>query len=162
MSKAEAVVIEVERVMTLDHPLPDVVGFLADFSNAELWDPGTITCERVGTGGPEVGTEWHNVSQFWGRRTELRYRLDRFDADHLTFVGRNKTATSTDDMRFEERDGRTQLTYRARVEFNGLARLATPLLKREFDRLGDEVVERLPQAVDRALSVPPSGGGHPQ
>ena len=154
--------IEVERVMTLDHRLRDVVGFLADFSNAELWDPGTITCERIGTGELSVGCEWHNVSEFRGRRTELLYRLARFDADHLTFVGRNKTATSTDDMRFEEHDGRTRLTYRARVEFNGLARLATPLLKREFDRLGDQVVERLPQAVDRALRVPPSGGGHPQ
>ncbi|MFJ8142874.1 SRPBCC family protein [Streptomyces sp. NPDC096013] len=154
--------IEVERVMTLDHPLPDVVGFLADFANAELWDPGTITCDRIGTGGPAVGAEWHNVSEFRGRRTELRYRLDRFDADHLTFVGHNKTATSTDDMRFGERDGRTRLTYRARVEFHGVARLATPLLKREFERLGDEVCVRLPQAVDRALRVPPSGGGHPQ
>ncbi len=145
---------EVERVMTLDHPLRDVVGFLADFSNAELWDPGTITCDRIGTGGLSVGAEWHNVSEF--------YRLARFDADHLTFVGRNKTATSTDDMRLEERDGRTRLTYQARVQFNGLARLATPLLKREFDRLGDEVLERLPQAVDRHLLVPFSGGGHPQ
>ncbi|MBK3574942.1 SRPBCC family protein [Streptomyces sp. MBT65] len=154
--------IKVERVMTLDHPLREVAGFLADFSNAELWDPGTITCNRVDTGGLSVGSEWHNLSEFWGRRTELLYRLTRFDADHLTFVGRNKTATSTDDMRFEEHDGRTRLTYRARVEFNGLARLATPLLKREFDRLGDEVSERLPQAVDRALRVPPSGGGHPQ
>ncbi|MFJ8057552.1 SRPBCC family protein [Streptomyces sp. NPDC096142] len=154
--------IEVERVMTLDHPLPDVVGFLADFSNAELWDPGTVSCRRIGTGGPAVGAEWDNVSDFRGRRTELRYRLDRFDTDHLTFVGHNKTATSTDDLRFEERGGRTRLTYRARVEFHGLARLATPLLKREFDRLGDELSERLPQAVGRALQVPPSDGGHLQ
>lgn len=150
MSKTEAVVIEVERVMTLDHPLRNVVGFLADFSNAELWDPGTITCDRVGTGGLSVGSEWHNVSEFRGRRTELLYRLARFDTDHLTFVGRNKTATSTDDMRFEEHDGRTRLTYRAHVEFNGLARLATPCSSGSSTGSGT----RCPSGCPRRLTVP--------
>ncbi|MFR0354541.1 SRPBCC family protein [Streptomyces sediminimaris] len=151
--------VEVERVMTLAHPLPDVVGFLADFSNAALWDPGTVSCDRIGGGAPSVGAEWHNVSRFRGRRTELRYRMIRFDPGHLTFVGRNGTATSTDDLRFEEDGARTRLTYRARVDFHGPARLLTPLLRREFERLGDEVAEHLPRAVDHALGVPPSAGG---
>ncbi|MGW3140658.1 SRPBCC family protein [Streptomyces sp. NPDC001139] len=154
--------IEVERVVTLDHPLADVVRYLADFSHTESWDPGTVTCRRIGDGEPAVGAEWHNVSQFRGRRTELRYRMIRHDARHLIFVGRNKTVTSTDDMRFEENGGRTRLTYRARLDFNGLARLAEPLLKREFRRLADEVSESLPPAVDRALRAPETEGRHPR
>jgi len=151
-------VIEVERLMVLDHPLTDVVGFLSDFANTEMWDPGTVTCDRVDSGPVAVGSEWRNVSEFRGRRTELRYRLARFDPDRLIFVGQNKTATSTDDLRFESDGGRTRLTYRARIEFGGLARLAAPLLKREFERLGDEVSRRLPLAVDHALGASPSGG----
>ncbi|MFI8231217.1 SRPBCC family protein [Streptomyces sp. NPDC085900] len=154
--------IEVERAVTLDHPLADVVRFLADFSNTETWDPGTVSCRRIGGGEPAVGSEWHNVSEFRGRRTELRYRLVRHDARHLTFVGRNKTVTSTDDMRFEEEGSRTRLTYRARLDFNRLARLAEPLLKREFQRLADEVSEQLPRAVDRALGAPETEGRHPR
>ncbi|GLP67206.1 polyketide cyclase [Streptomyces sp. TUS-ST3] len=150
--------IEVERVMTLDHPLADVVGFLSDFANTEMWDPGTVTCDRIDSGPVSVGAEWRNVSVFRGHRTELRYRLARFDPDHLIFVGRNKTATSTDDLRFENDGERTRLTYRARIEFGGLARLATPLLRQEFERLGDEVSERLPRAVDHALGAAPPGG----
>ncbi|MFC8349860.1 SRPBCC family protein [Streptomyces sp. NPDC057280] len=150
--------IEVERLMVLDHPVTDVVGFLSDFANTEMWDPGTVTCDRVDSGPVAVGSEWRNVSVFRGRRTELRYRLALFDPDHLIFVGQNKTATSTDDLRFENDGGRTRLTYRARIEFGGLARLATPLLKREFERLGDEVSERLPLAVAHALGASPSGG----
>ena len=153
--------IEVERVMTLDHPLTDVVGFLSDFANTEMWDPGTVTCDRVDSGPVSVGAEWRNVSVFRGHRTELLYRLARFDPDHLIFVGRNKTATSTDDLRFEDAGGRTRLIYRARVEFGGLARLATPLLKREFERLGDEVSERLPRAVDHGLGTSPPRGDQP-
>ncbi|KPI32706.1 SRPBCC family protein [Streptomyces sp. NPDC048253] len=150
--------VEVERVLTVRHPLDEVVRYLADFSHAQMWDPGTVTCERLGGGTMSVGTEWRNVSEFRGRRTELRYRLVRWEPDRLTFVGRNKTATSTDDMRFEEHAGVTQLTYRAHVDFHGLARLAGPLLQREFERLGDEVSERLPRAVDHALGTPPSPG----
>ncbi|MER5505239.1 SRPBCC family protein [Streptomyces sp. NPDC002766] len=161
-TEAEAPVIEVERAVTLDHPLADVVPFLAAFSNTETWDPGTVTCRRIGEGEPVVGSEWHNVSKFRGRRTELRYRLIHHDARHLTFVGRNKTVTSTDDMRFEEDGGRTRLVYRARLDFNGLARLAQPLLKREFERLADEVSEQLARAVDRALRAPETEGRHPR
>ena len=42
--------VAVERVVTLDHPLEDVVRYLADFSNTREWDPGTVTCERLGSG----------------------------------------------------------------------------------------------------------------
>lgn len=141
-----------ERIITLAHPLPDVVAYLADFAHTEAWDPGTVRCDRVGEGPTAVGTEWHNVSEFRGRRTELRYRLVRLEHDHLTFVGRNKTATSTDDMRFAPDGTGTRLTYRANVEFHGLARLAGPLFKREFERLGDEVARRLPVALEHALA----------
>ncbi|OQR64557.1 polyketide cyclase [Streptomyces maremycinicus] len=154
--------VEVERVLTLNHPLDEVVRYLVDFSHAEMWDPGTVTCERLGGGPLSVGAEWHNVSEFRGRRTELRYRLVRRDRDRLVFVGRNKTATSTDDLRFEEHAGATRLTYRAHVDFHGLARLAGPLLQREFERLGDQVSERLPRAVDRALGTPPPRSDPPR
>lgn len=142
--------IEVERTLTLHHPLPEVVAYLADFAHTEEWDPGTVSCRPVRDGVPVgKGSEWENVSEFRGRRTELRYRLVRLEDNRLTFVGRNKTATSTDDMTFEERDGGTLLTYRARIEFHGAARLASPFLRKEFERLGDEVVRRMPDAVDR-------------
>lgn len=99
------------------------------------------------------GSEWQNVSEFRGRRTELLYRLVRFEDRRLTFVGRNRTATSTDDMTFGEEDGGTRLTYRARIEFRGVARLASPFLRKEFERLGDEVVRRMPEAVDGHLGA---------
>ncbi|MFH8391635.1 SRPBCC family protein [Streptomyces sp. NPDC018036] len=149
--------IQVERTLTLRHPLPDVVAYLADFSHAEEWDPGTVTCRPAEPGAPLAeGAEWLNVSTFRGRRTELRYRLVRLEDERLTFVGQNGTATSTDDLTFREESGATVLTYRARLEFHGLARLATPFLRGEFERLGDEVTRQMPHAVDSHFD---SGGG---
>ncbi|MEU1203506.1 SRPBCC family protein [Streptomyces sp. NPDC005813] len=141
--------VRVERAVLLGHPLPDVVRWLADFSHAVAWDPGTVSCERVGSGPVAKGAEWLNVSEFRGRRTELRYRLVRHQHDRLTFVGRNRTATSTDDMLFQSRGERTLLVYRARIDFHGWVRLAGPLLKREFERIGNEVSRQLPQALDQ-------------
>ncbi|MGW1071146.1 SRPBCC family protein [Streptomyces aureus] len=142
--------VEVERTLTLHHPLPDVVAYLADFSHAEEWDPGTVSCRPAKAGAPVAeGDEWVNVSTFRGRRTELRYRLARLEERRLTFVGRNRTATSTDDLAFREENGATVLTYRARIEFHGLAKLASPFLRAEFEHLGDGVVSRMPRAVDR-------------
>ncbi|WP_392961225.1 SRPBCC family protein [Streptomyces sp. LN245] len=147
--------VEVERTLTLHHPLPDVVAYLADFSHAQEWDPGTVSC-RPASAPVAEGAEWVNVSTFRGRRTELRYRLVRFEDQRLTFVGRNRTATSTDDLTFREEDNATLLTYRARIDFHGLARLASPFLRGEFERLGDAVAHRMPQAVDSHLG--PGGG----
>ncbi|WP_328551138.1 SRPBCC family protein [Streptomyces sp. NBC_00358] len=141
--------VEVERTLTLHHSLPEVVAYLADFSHAQEWDPGTVSCRPARAGAPVAkGAEWLNVSTFRGRRTELRYRLVRLEDRRLTFVGRNRTATSTDDLTFHEENGATLLTYRARIDFHGLARLASPFLRGEFERLGDGVVQRMPQAVD--------------
>ncbi|MFE7752275.1 SRPBCC family protein [Streptomyces sp. NPDC057428] len=155
-----ASVIKVERVMHSSRTRDEIVAYMADFSHAEQWDPGTISCRQVDAGDPvavAVGTEWLNVSSFRGRRTELRYELTRMDDDRLTFVGRNRTATSTDDLHFEPQPGGTRITYRAHVEFHGVARLATPVLKREFERLGDEVAQRLPAALQQALGPAESG-----
>ncbi|WP_285569529.1 MULTISPECIES: SRPBCC family protein [unclassified Streptomyces] len=153
--------IKVERVMHSSRSRDAIVAYMADFAHAEQWDPGTLTCRPTDADAPlGVGTEWLNVSSFRGRRTELRYELTRMSDDRLTFVGRNKTATSTDDLHFEPHSGGTRITYRAQVEFHGIARLATPLLKREFERLGDEVSEQLPATLQQALD--PSAPGPQQ
>lgn len=141
----------VARVMTVSTPVETVLGYLADFGHSEVWDPGTRSCTRSDDGGPvEVGSTWHNVSVFNGRETELTYTLvDRSDS-RLVFVGENPTVTATDDIRVEPTDdGGCTVTYRADLRFKGLLKLAGPFLRREFERLGDEVERTLPPVLER-------------
>ena len=142
--------VDVSRSITVPTALPKVVSYLKDFANAESWDPGTVSCTQT-TGGPvEVGTEWRNVSEFRGRETTLTYRLDAVADDRLVFVGKNKTATSTDTLSFTAPDGGgTTITYHAHVVFHGLAKLADPFMKKEFDRLGDELVGTMTTALEK-------------
>ncbi len=90
---------EVSRTFTVAAPLEKVVAYLRDFANTTAWDPGTDKCEQTTPGPVAVGTEWHNVSSFFGRTTELAYRMTRDDPDHVVFEGRNKTAATSDDLR---------------------------------------------------------------
>lgn len=136
--------ITVQREIRTPKPMADVVAYLSDFSNAEQWDPGTVTCQRIGGGPIAVGATFANVSTFRGKQTQLRYELTRLDPDHLVFLGANKTVTSTDDISFAaDPTGGTVLTYQATLVFHGLAKLATPFLRKAFEGLGDDTQEQL-------------------
>ncbi|MTD14744.1 polyketide cyclase [Nakamurella sp. YIM 132087] len=132
--------VHVVRTTTVARPADDVIAYLSDFAHTVEWDPGTVRCERIGAGSIAVGAQWHNVSKVLGRETELTYTLKTMDAGHLVFVGTNKTATSTDDITVRPAGSGSEITYDATIEFNGLAKLAGPLMKIVFERLGNETV----------------------
>jgi carbon monoxide dehydrogenase subunit G len=141
--------VQLERTFTVERAPGDTFAFLSDFSNAEQWDPGTVSCERLDDGPLVVGSRFHNVSEFRGRRTELAYRIVRTEpTSRLTFEGVNKTVTSTDDMRFEPAGTGTRITYQATLHFNGLAKLAEPFLKRGFEKLADETEAQMRATLD--------------
>ena len=73
-----------------------VVDYLKDFSNAEEWDPGTVSCTRQDAGPVQVGSTWHNVSKIAGVSTELTYTLQQLTDDTIVLVGTNDTARSVD------------------------------------------------------------------
>ncbi|ALG12100.1 SRPBCC family protein [Kibdelosporangium phytohabitans] len=141
--------VHVERTLTVGVPAAVVAGYLADFGNAEEWDPGTVSCTRTDEGELAPGARWRNISEFRGKRTELTYELTRRDLGRITFVGNNKTATSTDDFTIVEGEESTTVHYAATIVFHGLAKLADPFLKRHFERLGDEVVVTLTAALEK-------------
>ncbi|MER5352169.1 SRPBCC family protein [Kitasatospora sp. NPDC002551] len=137
--------ISVERTMVVDRPAGEVLRYLADFGHATQWDPGTESCVRLDGAALAEGASWRNVSRFRGRRTELHYRLERYEPGRLVFVGRNRTVTATDDITVRASGNRAVVVYRARLRFHGPARLASPFLRAEFERLADAVARRLPR-----------------
>jgi len=140
-------VITVERTFDVARTPEVVVGYLKDFAHAEEWDPGTKSCVQVTPGPVAVGTRWRNVSELRGRETELSYQLTRLEHDRLTFVGFNKTARSTDDITVRPSAAGSTVTYHAEILFHGLAKIAQPLLSREFERLGDLTRDQLTRTI---------------
>ncbi len=119
-------------------PEPAVVlDYLKDFTKAEEWDPGTESCERTDGAGPvTVGATFHNVSKIAGVSTELDYTLVELTDDTVVLVGKNDTATSTDTITVKPSAGGSEVTYRADIEMKGVAKLATPIVKVIFEKVG--------------------------
>lgn len=139
--------VNVSRTFIVDKPVETVIDYLADFSNAVDWDPGTQSCTRQDDGPVRVGATWHNVSKFLGRESELTYTLEQLEADRIVLVGRNDSATSTDDIAVRPAAGGSEITYKAHVELHGAAKLGTPVVKLEFERLATATEKQITQAI---------------
>ena len=140
--------VRVTRSFTVSKAADAVLSYLKDFGNAVEWDPGTESCQRQDSGPVVVGSSWHNVSLFLGRRTELIYRLDVAEPGHLVFTGTNTGATSTDDIRIADvGPGTSQVTYRADLQLHGAARLASFAVKLALERIGDRLVTQMQKAI---------------
>lgn len=128
-----------------------VVGYLKDFSNAEEWDPGTESCTRTDSGPVAVGSTWHNVSKIAGVSTELDYRLEQLSEDTIVFKGHNETATSTDTITVvsnPEGSG-SRVTYEAHIEMQGMAKLAEPIMKLVFEKVGNDTEDDMVTVLNR-------------
>ncbi|WGL51383.1 SRPBCC family protein [Nocardioides sp. BP30] len=133
----------VSRTFTVEPSPSVVIAYLQDFGNAEQWDPGTERCTRLDSGPVRVGSRWHNVSKIAGMTTELDYELTELAGDRIVFVGRNDSATSTDTITVAPHGTGSEVTYEAVIEMKGAAKLAAPLVKLVFEKIGSDTEEDL-------------------
>ncbi len=133
----------VSRSFSVDVPPEVVVPYLADFAHAEQWDPGTVRCVRNDDGPVRVGSSWHNTSKIVGLSTELTYTLKELTADRIVLVGINDTATSIENIEVSASGAGSSITYTNDLQFNGVARLVTPLAKVIFEKLGNDTERQL-------------------
>ncbi|MDT7805999.1 MAG: hypothetical protein QOI78_9432 [Actinomycetota bacterium] len=138
----------VSRTFTVE-PAPEVVvAYLADFGHAEEWDPGTERCTRNDSGPVRVGSSWHNISKIAGVSTELTYTLEQLADDRVVLVGRNDTATSTETIDVTAGGTGSSVTYTNELQFNGLAKVAAPLGKVVFEKLGNDTERQLTEVLN--------------
>ncbi len=130
-------------------PSPDtVIPYLADFTHAEQWDPGTVRCIREDEGPVKVGSSWHNTSKIAGISTDLTYVLEELTETRIVLVGRNDTATSTETIDVLPAGTGSRITYTNELEFKGAAKLAAPLGKIVFEKLGNDTEKQLTETLD--------------
>ena len=140
---------KVQKTVIVDKPLDAVFGYLPDFTTTTDWDPGTVTTvRRHGNGG--VGTTYLNTSTFLGRTTQLTYVVDELvDQELIRLRGENKTVIAVDTMTFRPVASGTEVTYTAEFTFKGPSRIAAPLLKPAFKRLGNRAEAGMRKALNR-------------
>ena len=145
--------IVVARTVIVTAPADAVLEYLKDFGNAEQWDPAARRTTRGDTGPVGVGSRWHHEARVLGVRAELTYTLAAADGGRLVFVGHNESATATGTVTVRPGQGGTEVTYHVDLELHGLAKLATPVLRAEAEKLGDETAGRLTEVLNRLASA---------
>ena len=139
----------VSRTFTTTAPPEAVFDYLADFTNAEEWDPGTVSCERVsGDGG--VGTVYRNVSSFLGRTTEITYTtVESERPTRIHLIGRNAQFEGHDVLGIRASGTGSEVTYTAEFAFDGAARFAAPVVAAYLPVLARKTVGQLRSCLDR-------------
>ena len=138
----------VTRTFVVQPAPPVVIDYLKDFSNAEDWDPGTVSCTRKDDGPVQVGSKFHNVSKIAGVETELTYELTKLTGGSLVFEGENDSATSVDTITVASHPEGSEITYEAVIEAKGIGKLAEPLMKLVFERIGSKTEDQMTEVLN--------------
>ena len=118
--------------------------YLADFSNADDWDPNTTSSERVGDAPLGAGTKYSVVTEFGGREMTLTYETVKFDRPNKVVLESSASmAKIRDTMTFEPQGTGCLVTYDANIEMKGIAKLLDPIFALAFKRVGDRAIESL-------------------
>ncbi len=131
---------------TIDLPLAPDAAFdlLSDWSRLPEWDPSAVSATRLDGGPIARGSRFRVVVSFLGRELGLDYRIREFERpERVVFAARSGGLHSLDEISFTRRGSGTRVTYDARLELGGLARLADPLLQIAFGFLGRAAVRGL-------------------
>lgn len=126
-------------------PIEQVFDAVADFANAERWDPGVVRAERVADGSPEptaAGAHYRLTVTFRGQSSDMTYVTTVFRRPLLVILeGEGPKILATDTIRFEPIGaGETRIHYEADLRLKGVARLAEPLLRSSFKEMGSRAL----------------------
>lgn len=131
-------------VISSPRPAEEVFAYMARFSNVSEWDPTAAEAEPLGEGEPGLGSRFHVLVRWLGREIELEYEITEFDPPRrLVLRAENATTVSEDTVEIAARPGGSEMTYDARLDLKGIARVFDPLFGLAFKRLGDNAASGL-------------------
>lgn len=159
-----------ERIQT-GLPLEEAFAFVADFANAQRWDPGVAFSERtdggrIGQDDVGVGTRYRLGVRFAGRTAPMDYVVVTWDPPRRVVLhGAGSGVDAVDDIRFVATSAGTDIDYRASIELRGLMRLVEPFAGSALASIARGARLGMQQALDQraldrlAANAPAPGSG---
>jgi carbon monoxide dehydrogenase subunit G len=139
----------VERTFSVTAEAAAVVAYLSDFGNTEQWDPATQRTTRLEAGPVGPGASWRNESKVFGQVSEITYTLRQLTGDTLVFVGENDTLTSIDTITVRPQGTGSEINYKVELTLHGLAKLAAPAMKLEFEKLAHDTEKQMTEVLNK-------------
>jgi carbon monoxide dehydrogenase subunit G len=137
---------------TLHTPLPAEAAFayIADFANAAMWDPGTVSSERIDAGPVRTGARFRLDVRMGRRVAPMEYRIVEHEpSTRVVLEGRGSNVTARDVIRFTALpDGGTTVDYVADIRLGGWMRLLQPFAGGAFRKIGREARAGMQRTLD--------------
>jgi len=139
-------------------PLDQAFAFIADFSNAQRWDPGVAWSRSLTSGPPEIGAAYELGVRMGRRVAPMEYRVTAIERDaRVVLTGQGSNVSAVDDIAFEQTPNGTRIDYTADIQLNGLLRLAAPFAGRAFAAIGRNARDGMQRTLDGMAAASPAG-----
>ena len=140
--------ITVQRTVSTTWDPKSTFDYLSAFEHTAEWDPGTPIVEKQTDGPVAVGSKYHAVADFRGRRQTIDYVVTELGERHIQLRGENKTVVSIDTITVEPAGTGSEVTYKAEFSMKGLIRAAQPFLGPLFEKLGDPAADGMKKKLE--------------
>jgi carbon monoxide dehydrogenase subunit G len=126
----------------------DAFAYLADFTNAAQWDPGTVESTRLDDGPLGVGSRFRVVAGFFGRRIDLEYVIEQYEPDRRLVLGvTGKSVTGRDTITIAPSGTGSSIVYEADLTLKGAMRFLDKGLQLTFTNIGNKASEGLKKSL---------------
>jgi dehydrogenase/reductase SDR family protein 12 len=142
-----------ERIETSLAP-DEAFAFVADFANAEHWDPGVAASRRSDSGPLGVGAHYRLDVRIGGRIAPMDYRITVFEPGRrVVLEGTGSGVEATDEIRFERTATGTRIDYTADIRLRGPMRLLAPFASGAFARIARDARDGMQRALDQRAAA---------
>lgn len=127
-----------------DLPPAQAFALMADFANAEGWDPATNKSRQLGEGPVDVGARFELEMEIFGRENSIVYEVVEFESpSRVVLRGENAGSVSIDEISVAPHEGGSAVTYEATVTMKGAYKVIGPFFAPVFKKMGDEAKEEI-------------------
>jgi len=130
-------------------PIDETFAFIADFANAQHWDPGVATSERIDTGPVGLGARYRLGVRMRGDVAPMEYRITTYEPPRrVVLTGEGSNVSAVDEIRFEPGSTGTRIDYTADIRLTGWMRLVAPFAGGAFEKIARDALGGMQRALD--------------
>jgi uncharacterized protein YndB with AHSA1/START domain len=134
-------------------PAEEVFALMADFANAEHWDPATVSSTRLNQLPVGPGAKFRLTMEIFGRENDIEYEIVEYEAPaRVVLRGENSGSVSIDEITVERDGTGSAVTYDAVVTMKGAFKVIGPIFGPVFKRMGDDAKEQIGPWLDSHTS----------
>ena len=149
VNKLKEKLMELEGTTTIERPPAEVFAAWSEVERYPEWFDMTIERRKVTDGPIGIDTRFHAVDKLPpGRRMEGTLEITAYQPNDLIAARLSEPFNATWEVRFEETESGTRMTFQTVANLSGLQRLVAPLMKGWAGRQLQNGIDRFKTSVE--------------